>query len=36
MTERVQKKWWRAYRLSLETRFRQEEVVVRAQEVLRL
>ena len=33
MAETLDEPWWRAYRRSLESRFRQEQVVVRAQEV---
>src|SRR3954462_8796489 len=33
MAETLDESWWRAYRRSLESRFRQEQVVVRAQEV---
>jgi hypothetical protein len=36
MAEKLPKNWWRAYRLSLETWFRQEQVVVRAQQVEQL
>ena len=32
MTENLDVGWWRAYRHGLESRFRQEQVVVRAQE----
>jgi hypothetical protein len=33
MAEELDEGWWRAYRRGLEARFRQEQVVVRAQEV---
>jgi hypothetical protein len=36
MTGKLEKRWWRGYRLALEARFRQEEVVIRAQEIQRL
>jgi hypothetical protein len=32
MAERLDEGWWRTYRKELETRFRQHEIVVRAQE----
>jgi hypothetical protein len=32
MAERLDESWWRAYRAELERRFRQDEIVVRAQE----
>ena len=32
MAERLDESWWRAYRGELEKRFRQDEIVVRAQE----
>jgi hypothetical protein len=32
MAERLDESWWRAYRDKLEQRFRQDEIVVRAQE----
>jgi hypothetical protein len=32
MAEQLDEGWWRAYRGELERRFRQEEIVVRAQE----
>ena len=30
MTERLDRRWWRRYRLGLERRFRQEAIVARA------
>jgi hypothetical protein len=33
MVEELDTEWWRAYRERLETRFRQEQVVARAQEI---
>jgi len=33
MAEGVDTEWWRAYRKSLETRFRQDVIVIRAQMV---
>jgi hypothetical protein len=33
MAEALDEEWWRSYRRGLETRFRQEQVVVRAQEI---
>ena len=33
MTEQLDEGWWRDYRRRLEARFRQEQVVVRAQEI---
>ncbi len=36
MTEALDRGWWDAYRRALETRFQQEEVVVRAQAMERL
>ena len=33
MADRVDRDWWKKYRSELEARFRQEHVVVRAQEV---
>jgi len=33
MADRVDRAWWRQYRIGLEARFRQEQVVVRAQAV---
>jgi hypothetical protein len=36
MVEELDPAWWGAYRSELETRFRQEEIVVRAQEIVRL
>jgi hypothetical protein len=33
MAEELDEEWWRNYRRSLEARFRQEKLVVRAQEV---
>ena len=31
ITQRLDRKWWRAYRKTLETRFRQKQILVRAQ-----
>ena len=31
ITQRLDKKWWRAYRKTLEARFRQKQILVRAQ-----
>ena len=36
MVEALDPEWWAAYRRELERRFRQEQVVVRAQEIVRL
>jgi hypothetical protein len=36
MAEMLDRQWWRAYRETLEQRFRQDEVVIRASEVERL
>ncbi len=36
MVEALEPAWWAAYRASLERRFAQEELVVRAQEMRRL
>lgn len=36
MVEEVDRQWWQSYREGLEARFRQERVVVRAQEIQRL
>jgi hypothetical protein len=36
MVEALDPEWWTAYRRELERRFRQEELVVRAQEIFRL
>src|SRR3954463_902061 len=33
MAKKLEKRWWRGYRLGLETRFRQQEVVIRAQAI---
>lgn len=33
MTDAVDEVWWRDYRSTLETRFRQDEIVVRAQQM---
>jgi hypothetical protein len=33
MTQELEAGWWREYRRGLEARFRQEQVIVRAQEV---
>jgi hypothetical protein len=33
MTEALDAAWWSAYRATLETRFRQDTIVIRAQEV---
>ncbi len=34
MVEKFEEKWWRQYRISLEHRFRQESLVVRAHRIL--
>jgi hypothetical protein len=31
ITQRLDRKWWRAYRKTLEVRFRQKQILVRAQ-----
>ena len=36
MTDELDRAWWRGYRETLERRFRQEEIVVRAREVEQL
>lgn len=36
MAERLERSWWAEYRSGLATRFRQEELVVRAMEMERL
>ena len=36
MTEALDRAWWSAYRLTLQERFRQEELVVRASGIERL
>jgi hypothetical protein len=36
MCEHVDRAWWSTYRASLERRFRQDELVIRVQEVERL
>lgn len=36
MTETIQKDWWRSYRHTLEQRFEQDEVVIRAHQIERL
>jgi hypothetical protein len=33
MTKQLDEQWWRQYRVSLETRFQQEALIVRAQEI---
>jgi hypothetical protein len=33
MTESLDRDWWRAYRVELERRFRQEEIVMRVQDI---
>jgi hypothetical protein len=33
MTDQVDRAWWQAYRRRLETRFRQEQIVIRVQEI---
>ena len=33
MAEVIDRDWWRAYKRELEIRFRQQEIVVRAQEI---
>jgi hypothetical protein len=33
MTEALDRKWWQAYRRRLETRFRQDQVVIRVQDI---
>jgi hypothetical protein len=36
MVERLEVAWWRKYRKTLEVRFAQDELVIRAQEIRRL
>lgn len=36
MVEPLERDWWRGYRAELERRFRQDEIVIRAQQVERL
>ena len=36
MTDQLDRTWWSAYRQTLEARFEQEEIVIRAQSMLRL
>ena len=36
MVETLDRAWWRGYRAELERRFRQDEIVIRAQDVERL
>jgi len=36
MVDSLDPQWWGGYRRELEARFRQEEIVVRAQEIVRL
>jgi hypothetical protein len=36
MTETLDRDWWASYRRTLEDRFRQEEIVIRAIDILRL
>jgi len=36
MAEALDREWWAAYRSDLETRFRQEEILIRASQVDRL
>jgi hypothetical protein len=36
MTETLDRPWWRSYRAELEKRFRQDVIVVRAQEIEQL
>ena len=36
MTDRIDKHWWRNFRTRLETLLRQEEVVIRAHEFIKL
>src|SRR4051794_29673325 len=33
MAEKLERRWWRGYRKSLEARFRQEQVLIRAQPI---
>jgi hypothetical protein len=33
MTEELDRPWWQAYRRRLETRFRQEQLVIRVQDI---
>ena len=36
MAEKLDRRWWRAYRRELERRFRQEVIVIRAQQIEQL
>ena len=36
MTERLDRAWWKKYRRALESTFRQEEIVVRAQDITQI
>jgi hypothetical protein len=36
MSDWIDRSWWRGYRATLEARFRQEEIVIRAREIERL
>jgi hypothetical protein len=36
MTDNLDRQWWQQYRDELESRFQQEEIVIRAQEIERL
>jgi hypothetical protein len=36
MAKTFQKPWWKKYRRNLERRFRQEEIVIRAQHITRV
>ena len=36
MAGRLERDWWASYRAELEARFRQEEIVIRAMEIVRL
>ena len=36
MVEKLERRWWATYRTQLEARFRQEEIVIRAQPMQRL
>lgn len=36
MSERLDKKWWAAYRKKLETIFKQDEILIRSSEISRL
>ena len=33
MTEKIDRRWWQTYRRRLESRFRQEQVVIRVQDI---